>query len=133
MIRYKVDRLKAEGSGVPIRGSTTPRPPLIRYGVHTSSDQLQNTESSPPSPSSRVPLRLSPTRGRSSSLGGTRFQSPPESTSDPAEFVIRLSRAPICLPSSVFWGQAQLRVLGKGTREEGDLGGKNLRDETQET
>ena len=26
----------------------------------------------------------------------------------------RLSRAPICLPSSVFWGQAQLRVLGKG-------------------
>ncbi len=31
-------------------------------------------------------------------------------TSDPAEFVIR-----------------------KGTREEGDLGGKNLRDETQET
>ena len=53
--------------------------PSQPYGVHTSPDQLQNNESSPPSPPS---------------LGGTRFQSPPEL---------------------------------------GDLGGKNLRDETQET
>ena len=44
------------------------------YRVHTSPDQLQNNEYSPPSPPS---------------LGGIRFQSPPELTSDPAEFVIR--------------------------------------------
>ncbi|MGK7925813.1 MAG: SpvB/TcaC N-terminal domain-containing protein, partial [Spirulina sp.] len=37
--------------------------PSQPYGVHTSPDQLQNTESSPPSPPR---------------LGGTRFQSPPE-------------------------------------------------------
>ena len=54
-------------------------PGPFSYGVHRSSDQLQNKESSPPSPPS---------------LGGIRFQSPPEL---------------------------------------GDLGGKNLRDETQET
>ena len=36
---------------------------MNRYGVHTSPDQLQNNESSPPSPPN---------------LGGTRFQSPPE-------------------------------------------------------
>ncbi len=70
-------------------------PQSERYGVHRSPDRLQNNESSPPNPlSSRGPLRLAPTRGRSSSLGGTRFQSPPGL---------------------------------------GDLGGKNLGDETQET
>ena len=41
---------------------------IIGYGVHTSPDQLQNTESSPPSPPS---------------LGGISFQSPPELTSEP--------------------------------------------------
>ncbi len=56
-----------------------PRPPILGCHVHTSPEQPQNTESSPPSPPN---------------LGGTRSQSPPEL---------------------------------------GDLGGKNLRNETQKT
>ena len=68
-----------------------------------SPDHLQNTESSPPIPPS---------------LGGRGFQSPPEIASvlasDPAEVSSAKERA--------------RRVTGAG-----DLGGKNLRDETQET
>ena len=87
----------------------SPLAPQFCYGVHTSPDRLQNTESSPPSPFSRIPLRLTPTRGRSPSLGGTRFQSP--------------------------HGRLKCRRKPPTSRppELGDLGGKNLRDETQET
>ncbi len=68
------------------------------YDVNSSSDQLQDSESRPPS------------------LGEIRSQSPPELISDPAEFVIRLSSNG-----------------DKGTGEEGDLEGNNLRDEIPET
>ncbi|MDJ0572211.1 MAG: hypothetical protein QNJ53_24645 [Pleurocapsa sp. MO_192.B19] len=70
------------------------------YGVHTSPDRLQNTESSPPSPPS---------------LGGTRFQSPPS------------------LGGTRFQSASNLGEDFQSPPELGDLGGKNLRDETQET
>ena len=83
---------------------------IITYGVHTSPDQLQNTESSPPS-SLTHPY---PLPGGES--GGTRFQSPP---------------TPLYLPyeGRQYVPSPTRRGLGRG----GDLGGKNLRDETQET
>ena len=77
-------------------------PPPKAYGVHTSSDQLQNTESSPPSPPS---------------LGGTRFQSPPE----------------LALAKLYPKGLDPAEVPSARERARWDLGGKNLRDETQET
>ena len=54
-------------------------------------------------------------QAQASSLGGTRFQSPPGLASDPAEACTRMG-----VPSA-------------RERARWDLGGKNLRNETQET
>ncbi len=65
-----------------------PSPSNLGYGVHTSLDQLQNTESSPPSPPTLGGTRFQSPPGLGD-LGGktlpdeTRIQSPPELTSDP--------------------------------------------------